>query len=273
MPMQGTRSNPESLRLAEDMTIIIGADASIIDAYRRVLANAPPEHMRVLHARGAAIVFAPTVADALRSHEAALRRGHPLTSHEIIDIDRAYGADSGTAGVYDPALDWLIFPTAMCAIDTEWPVMHELGHALTLEFVRRGAERYAPLLNDLPRDMRDLIHQPPYESSDPHETLRVKVGEMFAEAYVRLVVDNVADIPDLASALIVILTSMEGQRPRHLRSTFDSTTGRTASVTDSAHIRTSGSDLAPTLPHDVTPCASFVARPALVEPREQRPKP
>jgi hypothetical protein len=252
--------------LARQLSIVIGKRTAVVDRYECELSKAPLEHLQMLSRRSAAIVFAPTIPDALRSREATLRRGRSLSTAELLDHDATYGPGTAAVGLYEPALDWLIFPTSYRVADLEWPVMHELGHALTHRWAWHHAEKLRRLLDDLPAAIAQHIAQPGYDSVDPALKLRMQVSEVLAEVYVRLVADVGGAYASLVSELIGILSDMDRARPEHLRSSTDPESGRTATFSDPAHLLRIDDDLAKPLSGDQVPVASFVADERLIKP-------
>jgi hypothetical protein len=195
-----TRSTEQARATARAIATVIGPYAPVIDHYLDALSFAPDRHLEMLKARGARIVFAPTIDAALTNSWADARRGRQLSPDELLDIRRRYGPDSRAAGVYDLGTDTLIFPTAYRARDVRLIVLHELGHALTL---RRAALRDA-LLVGLPDSMRRHIFLGGYGS------LRQQVWEALAEGYVWLVDGRIGELPsELASELTFILQTVE----------------------------------------------------------------
>jgi hypothetical protein len=95
------RSSLESRQSAWAISDVIGAWAPIIDRYLDALSFAPSSHLALLAKRGARIVFAPTIADALTSETvgSAARRGARLV-RDLEGPDRVR-TDAGVAGVYD----------------------------------------------------------------------------------------------------------------------------------------------------------------------------
>jgi hypothetical protein len=201
------RSSPDSRQSALAIADVIGAWAPIIDHYLDALSFAPRAHVGLLTERGARIVFAPTVADALTSERAAERRGRPLDLYESWQVRVEYGPDAGVAGVYDPDTDWLVFPTAYCCRDLKRLTLHELGHALT---VKRAAMREC-LLERLPVRLHRHVFSSGYEvPDDPAQTLRHRVLEALAEGYIYVIEGRSAELPDaLASELVFMLQTVD----------------------------------------------------------------
>jgi hypothetical protein len=201
------RSSPDSRRSARAISDVIGAGAPIIDRYLDALSFAPSSHLALLAKRGARIVFAPTIADALTSGTAAQRRGEPLDLYETWQVRAEYGPDAGVAGVYDPDTDWLIFPTAYCTTDLKRLTLHELGHALT---VKRAAVR-AGLLDELPVPLRRHVFSDGYAvPGDPAQTLRQRVLEALAEGYIYVIEGRGGELSDaLSSELVFMLQTVD----------------------------------------------------------------
>ncbi len=210
--------------MARNISILVGEQAPVIDRYLDVLALAPPEHLDLLRRRGTRIVFAPTVPHALLSSAATERRGREPTAKERLELRATYSPESGTAAIFDPSLNLLVFPTHYVARDLEHVVLHELGHALTMSL----ANPRAALLVDLPPAIAKHVGHHDYASDNPAETLRMQVNEALAEAYVYLVVERGAELPmELLSDLMFILSSVEGEDG--IRFEFDEDSGRTLS--------------------------------------------
>lgn len=231
--LPGTRVSKEAWQAAQSLSVVLASDGRrppIVDRYLDALARAPVEHVRLLSARKARIVFAPTVPEALESPWTADRRGRLLTSQERLDVRARYGRAAGTAALYEPEIDALILPTTYAGLDLERAVMHELGHALTMPLVSVRAS----LLENLPPAIASHVRDPGY--GDPREsgTLRSRVHEALAEAYVYLIVGRCGELPAaLLSDLLFILTAVS-EEGSPLRFNFDEETGRTASFVDPA---------------------------------------
>ncbi len=227
------RSCEESRREAADITVGIGPRVPIIDKYLDALSFAPAQHLRMLKARGACIVFAPTIDAALTSAWAAQRRGRSLTLDETRDLRVRYGPESGTLAIYDPVLDALVFPTSYCCRDIGGVAMHELGHALT---IKRAVPRQA-LLDGLPTRLRRHVMSDEYLGANEAHTLRLRCLEALAEAYVCLVEGRLETLPQaLASELIFMLQTVD--EGRTVRFEFEDTPDgeRTASRASSRDI-------------------------------------
>jgi hypothetical protein len=232
----GTRQDPASWNIAHKISVVLASventRPAIVDRYLDALAVAPVEHMRLLQRRGAAIAFAPTIADALESDWATARRGRALTPRETMDARTRYSRARGAAAIFDPAIDALVMPTTYTAADRERVVLHELGHALTME--RASIE--PGLLKDLPQAIARHVSHPDYGDPRNPATLRSRVLEALAEGYVYLVVGRVAELPSrLTSDLIFILGTVIEDNAR-IRFDFDEDSGRTASFVDAESI-------------------------------------
>lgn len=200
----GTRPSQRSYEIAWSLTTILGETTAFVHAYLEALSRAPTEHLELLARRGAAIIFAPTIPHGLLSRTAALRRGRGLTATEKMKISTEYSQAAGTVAVYDPSTDALIFPTTYGAGDAEWPVLHELGHALTLLPMWDTAHARHDLLENLPTEV--AAHLERYSPGDTPSGVRERVLEVLAEGYVRLVVERGDELPPrLTSALYAIL--------------------------------------------------------------------
>jgi hypothetical protein len=203
---------------------VIGEQARVIDRYLDVLALAPPEHLDLLRRRGTRIIFAPTIPHALLSTVAAGRRAKELSPEERLRLRTEYSPESGTAAVYDPSLNFLVFPTHYVARDLEHVVLHELGHALTMPL----ATPDPGLLENLPAEIAEHVSSRAYGPDGDKETLRLRVNEALAEAYVFLVVGRGSELPHaLLSDLMFILATVEGSKG--IRFEFDEESGRTLS--------------------------------------------
>jgi len=220
----GTRFSERSRLFARNLSILVGEEAPVIERYLDVLALAPPEHLDLLRRRGTRIVFAPTIPHALLSSAARDRRGREPTAGERLKLRADYSPESGTAAIFDPELNFLVFPTHYVARDLERVVLHELGHALTMSL----ANPRPALLEDLPPPIARHVSHPGYGSDGHPETLCRRVNEALAEAYVYLVVGRGSELPmPLLSDLMFILTAVEGDTG--IRFEFDEESGRTLS--------------------------------------------
>jgi hypothetical protein len=223
-PAPGSRASEKSRLIARKLSLLVGEEAKVIDRYLDVLAMAPPEHLQLLLRRGVRIVFAPTIPHALLSEAAAARRQVQPSAAERLRLRAEYSPESGTAAVFDPNLDFLIFPTHYVARDLERVVLHELGHALTMTLANPRAALLEGLPAAIERHIRDRAYGP---DGDP-ETLRLRVNEALAEAYVYVVVGRDAELPmALLSDLFFILSAVEGDEG--IRFEFDEKSGRTLS--------------------------------------------
>jgi hypothetical protein len=220
----GSRASEASWLLARRLSVVVGEHAPVIDRYLAVLAMAPAEHLQLLLRRGTRIVFAPTIEHALLSEPACKKRGTPPSAAERMKLRSEYSPESGTAAIFDPVLDFLIFPTHYCARDLERVVLHELGHALTMPL----ANPRPALLKNLPKEIARHIKHRGYGPDGDPETLRQRVLEVLAEAYVFVVVGRHAELPSaVMSDLFFILAAVEGDEG--IRFEFDEDTGRTLS--------------------------------------------
>jgi hypothetical protein len=220
----GTRFSERSRLFARNLSIVVGDQALVIERYLDVLALAPPEHLDLLRRRGTRIIFAPTIPHALLSKAAITRRGDEPSAEERLKLRTEYSPESGTAAIFDPNLNLLVFPTHYVARDLEHVVLHELGHALTMTLATPNPE----LLKDLPPDIAQHVENRAYGPEGQEETLRLRVYEALAEAYVYLVVGRGPDLPyALLSDLMFILTTVEGDKG--IQFEFDEESGRTLS--------------------------------------------
>ena len=190
-PPSGSRVSERSWRLARRLSIVVGEEAPVIERYLGFLAMAPPDHLDLLRRRGTRIVFAPTVEHALLSKPAVERRNVELTARERLQLRGEYSPESGVAAIFDPSLNLLIFPTHYCAKDLEHVVLHELGHALTMCL----ANPRQVLLKGLPAEIDEHIRHRGYGPDGDPETLRQRVFEVLAEAYVFTVVGRGSSCP------------------------------------------------------------------------------
>lgn len=228
-PAAGSRVSEQSWRLARKLSVVVGEEAPIIERYLGFLAMAPPDHLELLLRREIRIVFAPTIEHALLAEPAAQRRGVKLTARDRLKLRGAYSPESEVTAIFDPALDLLVFPTHYCAKDLEHVVLHELGHALTMGL----ANPRQALLRDLPAGIDRHIRHRGYGPDGDPETLRQRVFEVLAEAYVFTVVGRASELPAaVMSDLMFILTAVESDKG--IRFEFDEETGRTLSRIDKA---------------------------------------
>jgi len=201
-----SRSTEASFSAARALTTVVGPYAAIIDRYLEALSHAPSTHLQILARRGSRIVFAPTVDTALTSPWAADRRGRELSATETFKVRVDYGPESGTAGIYDEAIDALVLPTAYCCKNLRALVLHELGHALT---IHRAQIRPA-LIEGLPSRIRRHVYSEYYTSSTPERTLRQRALEALAEGYIYLIDGRTDELPAaLTSELIFMLQTVE----------------------------------------------------------------
>jgi hypothetical protein len=202
-----SRSCTDSRDAALELSMVVGAWAPIIECYLDALSFAPAAHMALLTRRGARIVFAPTVADALVCDQAAERRGRVLDLHETWRLRVEYGPEAGVAGVYDPDTDWLVFPTSYTTTNLKRLTLHELGHALTL---KRATVR-SSLLEGLPTRVHRHVFSAGYEvEDDPGQTLRQRVLEALAEGYTYVVAGRDHELPPaLTSELLFMLQTVD----------------------------------------------------------------
>lgn len=207
----------EKARLvAERLTAVLGPQAMVVDRYLDVFASVPIRHMELLGSRGAQLIFAPTLVDAFDSEEADARRGKRLTPNEVYSFQTELSQAAGAKAVYDPELDWLVFPTnyrAFCLVRT---VFHEVGHALTLG----GATIRPSLLDDLPPDIQRHLRNPAYGNASDPLSLQRHVHEVLAEAYVYVMLGKESELPRLVrEELMLILQTVvdDGSRSGQLR--------------------------------------------------------
>ncbi len=181
------------------MKFVVGDWHPAIPRYLDATACVPIDHLLHLDARDVRIVMAPTIAVGLDSSMAAARRGRGLSQKEFDQTVREYDPTSSrVAGLYDPGLELIVLPLLHSTEDPEWQVVHEIGHALTIENV--GSLDAEEMLAALPPDIRTHIEQPGYEEREQ------KVAEILAETYAWMVVGLEDRLNfTLLSALIAML--------------------------------------------------------------------
>lgn len=213
-----------------------------VQQYEQLFGYAPLGDLGALRKRGAIIVMTPTIPDWLCGKEAEERRGRSLTDDEQAQAKREHGSGTGTAAVYDPQTDSLVLPTREVSPDPLHPVLHELGHALTLDQVWRDFGNLRWLLDNLPRRIQDHLANG-YPQGDDDNAVRIRIAEVFAEAYAMVLAGRDVELtPGLASALVGILAGMsqQGSSPG---GSIDPDTGRTATyVPRETMIREGGSE-------------------------------
>jgi hypothetical protein len=138
-----------------------------------------------------------------------------------------HGPKTETAAVYDAQTDSLVLPTDEVSPDPLHPVLHELGHALTLHQVWMHFRDFKPLLDNLPKRIVEHLAAG-YPQGKDEDAVRVQIAEVFAEAYAMAHVGRDGELPpNLASALVGILAGVGQQEPRH-SGRVDPRIGRTA---------------------------------------------
>jgi len=201
---RGLRGDLAAYRAAEEMSVTLGEHSGEIDQYLLLLSYAPAEHLIRLSQRGCRIIFAPTVAHYLVSALADRRRiarGYPpLGSRDREAIVRRYGAEGSVVAAYDEPSDVLVLPYARCGPDKLRSALHELGHAMTWERLAGREAEFAHCLAALPT--RIQLHLLCGYDAD----LATRVHEAFAEGYAMLVCERVAELGEMASELIGILS-------------------------------------------------------------------
>ena len=206
---------------------MFGPENMAVQQYEQLFGYAPLADLRGLRKRGAIIVMTTTIPDWLCSEEAKERRGRPLTDDEQTRAKREYGPETGTAAIYDPQTDSLVLPTGEVSPDPLHPVLHELGHALTLDRVWRDFRNLRWLLDNLPQRIQDHLASG-YPQGDDDNAVRSRIAEVFAEAYAMVLAGRDVELtPDLASALVGILADMS-QQEMSPSGSIDPDTGRTA---------------------------------------------
>ena len=223
----GRSHDDDSVELGRQITFVFGQENEAVQRYELLLGYAPPRDLEALRERGAIIVMAPTIPDWLCSREAAGRRGRALTNEEQAQARRDHGPETGTVAVYDAQTDSLVLPTNEVSPDPLHPVLHELGHALTLEQVWMDFRSFRPLLDDLPQRILDHLATG-YPRGDGDDAVRIQIAEVFAEAYAMAHAGRDDELPpNLASALVVILADM-GQQESRRSGRIDPKSGRTS---------------------------------------------
>lgn len=150
---------------------------------------------------------------------------------ERMSLRSKYSPESGTAAIFDPVLNLLVFPTHYVARDLERVVLHELGHALTMSL----ANPRPALLENLPAEIDRHLSRGGYGVRGQAEALRGQVYEVLAEAYVFLVVGRGAELSmPLLSDLMFILSAVDDEKG--IRFEFDEDSGRTLSRLHSSHL-------------------------------------
>jgi hypothetical protein len=227
-PTASARHSEASVVEARRITFVFGDRNRAVDAYEQLFGYAPPHNLQALRRRGAIVVMAPSIADWLASPQASTRRGRELIASERRENERDYAAGSGIAAIYDPETDSLVLPTWEVSPDPLHPVLHELGHALTLRRAWVSYRHYVNLLRILPRRIQRHLERG-YPSGDDDEAVRVRVAEMFAEAYAMVLGGRHDELPpELASALIAILGDVSDTQSAKPGWSIDPATGRTA---------------------------------------------
>ncbi len=226
-PTGGSSHSDEAIELARQITFVFGPQNMAVQHYEQLFGYAPVRDLCALRKRGAIIVMTPAIPYWLCSEEAKERRGRPLTDEEQSQVEREHGPETGTAAVYDPQTDSLVLPTGEVSPDPLHPVLHELGHALTLDRVWKDFRSLRRLLDDLPQRIHDHLASG-YPRGSDEDSVRIQIAEVFAEAYAMALAGRDAELtPNLASALVGILTDM-GQQGTSSGGSIDPDSGRTA---------------------------------------------
>ncbi len=151
-------------------------------------------------------MFAPTIDAALTSGWADDRRGRRLSWDEARQTRIDYGPESHAGGVYDAGLNALVFPTGYRAKDLKGVVLHELGHALTLD----RAQVRSSLITGLPSRLQRHVFSDFYTGANANETLRLRVLEALAEGYAYMVDGRLDELPAaLSSELTFMLQTVD----------------------------------------------------------------
>jgi hypothetical protein len=225
-PGPGCLHSEGSVAAARLITFVYGRRTPAVEQYEYLLGYAPVDHVRALRRRGGVVVMTPTIAGWLASDDAAVRRGARLDEREKERDRRQYGADQGIAAIYDPATDALVLPTGHRARDLLHPVLHELGHAMTLGELWLTFSRYEPLLRALPPRLAD--HLARYPQEDTPDARRMRVLELFAEAYAMMIGGWHAELSaELSSAVFGIVRTVSEADAARPSERIDPETGRT----------------------------------------------
>ncbi len=216
----GSRVSQGAYVVAKHISRVFGARAMVVERYWEALARAPEQDLLRLRRAGIEIVFAPTIASALQTRWATKRRGRALSANALTDLEHEYGAASLAAAAYFSDVRALVLPTAYCAEDLEHVILHELGHALTMDAAEPLASASGHLLHGLPRHLRDHLALYPQGSSP--DAVAERVHEALAEAYVLLTVGRAEELPhDLMSELFCMMSAMDSPHSTSRRSGVD----------------------------------------------------
>jgi len=187
------------------MLLLYGPHSRTVDEFIYAIGYALPVHLAFLRRRRCAILMAPAITQALCSEVATIRRGRPLEPEERERVRREYGDGSGVLAIYDWSIDALVLPTSEFQRDAEHIVLHELGHALTLDQI--GEERRDDLFLGLPARIADFIKQPIYSS---HKS---QVAEIMAEAYAWSAIGRGEELPPAVISELVGMLPIDAEPP------------------------------------------------------------
>lgn len=230
----GSRVSQGAYVVARHISRVFGDLTAVVGRYWEALARASEQDLLRLRRNGVEIVFAPTIASALRTPWATARRGRALTAQELTRVADEFGENSRAAAAYFSDVRALVLPTAYCAEDLEHVVLHELGHALTMSGAAPVACNSGHLLEGLPNEVREhLAHYPQGRSP---AAVAERVLEALAEAYVFLVVGRAAELPaPLVSALLSIMGEMDSPHTTSRRSGANREQGRSVTYVEEEH--------------------------------------
>jgi hypothetical protein len=227
----GSRQSQGAYVIAKRLSRVFGECAPVVERYWQALASASQQDLLRLRRAGIEIVFAPTIASALRTDWAVRRRGRELTAQELGALEESYGPDSKAAAAYFSDVRALLLPTATRAADLEHVVLHEVGHALTFDAASARTSERPELLDDLPAHLRR--HVAHYRQGTEPEAVAERVLEALAESYVLLTVGRETEIPHgLLSELLGIMSEMDSPHPSPNRSGVDRKQARSATYLD-----------------------------------------
>jgi hypothetical protein len=192
VPLEGCRPSMESIAAARELSISIDG-ASVIDEHVLALAVAPTHDLHRLKWSNCAIMFANSFLAAADSEEANWRRQGPLREesrryYESLDL-----VASDVFGLYDQEIHALIFTPVAYPINHERVTLHELGHALTMRSAYRVAHLRSDLLCGLPPLIQEFLTA--YPQGSDRASVRERVLEVLAEAYVWTIVGRWAELP------------------------------------------------------------------------------
>lgn len=207
--LDGARANEESFRLARSLAVPLEG-AHIDDGLIDPLTYVPVHNIAEFCRRGGKILFAGSYSTAVRSDYASERRGYPLSSAAVRMYQEFDDPRRPVYGLYDAPLDALVFSNALAPKNHERLVLHEFGHAMTVNEWSSIAHQRSDLLFGLPEQIDDLLRN--YAAGDSPNEIRERVLEVLAEAYVWALVGRFAELPGRLSAIIQgVLAGTEGR--------------------------------------------------------------